>query len=220
MFLNPLRTFYKKNQFNLLVGLVWLFTVSAMVGISIGYSSWFLSKTPLNMLILCAVLLVLYPMASPKYVVYTLFVFVVSILVEMHGVHYGILFGPYHYLDFLGPKVYGVPWIIGVNWAILVLSTGALVTHYIASVPFRIVAGSLVMVLMDAIIEPLAPQFNFWGFEAGMPNWVNYAGWFGTALFFHSVYQGLRLNGHLKASAHILLAQAIFFIYFNGFYGV
>jgi putative membrane protein len=220
MFLSSLHAFYTKHQTYVLLGLVWLFTLSAMVGISLGYTDWFLSKTPMNMLILCGVLFVLYPVASPKYVAYSLLVFVVSILVEMHGVHYGILFGPYHYLHFLGPKIYGVPWIIGVNWTILVLSTGALATQYLSAVPLRILVGAIAMVLMDAIIEPLAPQFNFWVFEAGMPNWVNYAGWFGTALFFHAVYQFLNLKGQVRASAHILLAQAVFFIYFNLFYGV
>lgn len=220
MLLNSIQALYTKHAFKLLIGLVWLFTVSAMVGISLGYTDWFLSKTPLNMLILCGVLLALYPVASPKYVAFSLFVVVVSILVEMHGVHYGLLFGPYHYLSFLGPKLFGVPYIIGVNWTILVLSTGALATHYLRSVSWRIVVGSIAMVLMDAIIEPLAPQFNFWVFEAGMPNWVNYAGWFGTALFFHGVYQYLNLKGHVQASAHILLAQAVFFMYFNLFYGI
>ena len=220
MRLNQIQAFYTQHANRLLIGLVWLFTVSAMVGISLGYTEWFLSKTPLNMLILCGVLLALYPVASPKYVAYTLFVMLLSILVEMHGVHYGILFGPYHYLHFLGPKVNGVPLIIGVNWAILVLSTGALATHFIRSVPLRIVVATVGMVLMDALIEPLAPRFNFWVFEAGMPNWVNYAGWFGTALFFHGVYQFANLKGHVQASAHILLAQAVFFIYFNLFYGI
>ena len=216
----PLNDVWTKHKPTLLVGVVWLFTVSAMVGISLGYTEWFLSKTPLNMLILFGVLSLLYRLASPKLLAYTVFVFVASILVEMHGVHYGILFGPYHYLDFLGPKIAGVPWIIGVNWAILVLSTAALSTHFIASIPLRVLTATIAMVLMDAIIEPLAPSFRFWVFDSGMPTWVNYAGWFGTALVVHSVYQALKLQGNWRVSAHVLLAQAVFITYFNLLYGV
>ena len=39
------------NKTNLAIGIVWLFHISAIIGMLIGYESWFLPKTPLNLII-------------------------------------------------------------------------------------------------------------------------------------------------------------------------
>lgn len=197
------------------LGILWLFTVSAIIGISLGFGDWFLSKTPLNMLIVLGALVYLYPVRSPKMIVFTVFVYVVSLLIEMHGVHYGLIFGNYHYLDYLGPTVAGVPWLIGVNWTILVLATAGVVEKYISSVFVQILAGAILMTLTDAIIEPLAPSFRFWIFDGGMPGVMNYIGWFFCSLFFHSICRWLQLKGRFVPSAHVLASQWVFFVYFN-----
>lgn len=197
------------------IGILWLFTVSAIIGISLGYNDWFLSKTPLNMLIILGVLVLLYPIRSTKMLVFTGFVYVASLLIEMHGVRYGILFGKYHYLDYLGPTIVGVPWLIGVNWAILILSTAGVIERFVSSVYLQILFGALLMTITDAIIEPLAPTFRFWMFDGGMPGAMNYIGWFVSSLMFHGIYRWLRLNGNFIVSVHVLVSQLVFFLYFN-----
>lgn len=210
-------TFLEKytNKQSIGIGILWLFTVSAIIGISLGHKDWFLSKTPLNMLIILGVLVFLYPVRSFKMLGFTVFVYVASLLIEMHGVRYGILFGKYHYLDYLGPTIAGVPWLIGVNWAILVLSSAGIVERFISSVFGQILAGALMMTITDAIIEPLAPTFRFWMFDGGMPGAMNYIGWFLSSLLFHGMYRWLRLSGDFIVSAHVLASQLVFFLYFN-----
>ena len=218
-FMKSVTTIVKQPE-SLALATVWLFTISAMVGITMGYLDWFMTKTPLNMLILCSVLLWFYPIRTWRQIAFVGFVFIGSLLVEAHGVAYGILFGPYRYLTYLGPKVAGVPWLIGINWTILVLCTGALATAFFEKKWMRVLVGASMMTLFDAIMEPLAPRLHFWVFDAGMPNWVNYAGWMGTALVFHTVYQALNLSGHVRVSAHVFASQVLFFLYITVLYGI
>lgn len=208
-----------KKPINLALATVWLFTVSAMVGVSLGYTEWFMAKTPLNLLISCGVLLAFYGL-NKKTALYVVFVYIASLLIEMHGVHYGILFGPYRYLHHLGPKVAGVPWLIGINWTILVLSTASLASALLKNKLLRVLAGATAMTLLDGIIEPLASRFGFWLFDAGQPDWVNYAGWMGASLMFHAIYQYANLNGNVRVSWHIFVSQVVFFLFFNIAYGI
>lgn len=53
-------------------------------------------------------------------------IFWTGIFVEFLGVNYGLLFGEYSYGSNLGPKVFGVPFLIGMNWVILTTISGSI----------------------------------------------------------------------------------------------
>ena len=57
-------------------------------------------------------------------------IFWTGILVEFLGVNYGLLFGEYSYGKNLGPKLFGVPFLIGMNWVILTTISGS-ISNYI-----------------------------------------------------------------------------------------
>ncbi len=200
--------------------LIWLFSVSAIIGISIGYKEWFLQKTPLNLLILFAVLILnVYAYAKhtnqvEKTIYVLLFVYIGSLFIEWHGIHFGLLFGPYHYLNNLGYKLDGVPLLIGANWVLLVFSSAGVASRITNNFMVRIILGALLMVFLDFVIEPLAPVFDFWVFDSGLPDSINYISWFVFSLLFHSVYHSQKIVVPFGISLHILLNQFIFFIYF------
>ncbi len=101
--------------------MVWLFHVSAIIGMSVGDSEWFLSKTTINLLVALFFLILCYPILSEKSIKVAGFVFMTGMVVEWIGVHNDWLFGSYYYGNNLGPKIYGVPLLIGVNWLTLLL---------------------------------------------------------------------------------------------------
>ena len=76
---------------------------------------------------------------------------------EILGVKFGIIFGNYEYGNALGYKVFGVPLLIGANWAILTISCSALSATLFESIFSKIIVGVFLMVMLDAVIEPIAP---------------------------------------------------------------
>ena len=90
-------------------------------------------------------------------------IFWTGIFVEFLGVNYGLLFGEYTYGKNLGPKFFGVPFLIGMNWVSLTTISGS-ISNYISKgrkIP-SIVLGSILMLVIDFFIEPVAPMLDFW----------------------------------------------------------
>ncbi len=203
---------HHKKSFS--IGLVWLFHLSAIIGITIGYTDWFITKTSLNLLLAFGLLAWNYPLNSPKKGLLTALFFVAGMLVEWIGVQYGFLFGTYHYGQNLGPKLDGVPWLIGINWAMLVLITGAISNYLFRHIFWKAVCGSALMVFLDFFMEFSAPVFDFWVWEADAAPFRNYVAWFFIAAVLHTIYQLFKVKGDMRFSAHLYMAQLVFFAYF------
>lgn len=196
--------------------LVWVFQISGMIGISMGFQDWFLPKTPLTLLVLAMLILWQSNFQSTKAKLVIAFCFFVGMTAEWIGVRYDWLFGTYYYGDNLGWKLGAVPLLIGVNWAVLSLCTARLVsklkTHNIILVS---AAGSALMIILDYFMEYCAHAFDFWHFSHGLAPARNYLSWFliGFGLQYlihrHRIYIPHRLAGH------IYLSLLVFFIYFS-----
>jgi putative membrane protein len=200
--------------------LVWLFHLSAIIGITLGHTDWFVAKTPLNLLLAFALLALNYPLNSPKKWLLTAVFFVGGMLVEWIGAHYGFLFGEYYYGENLGPKLDGVPWLIGINWAMLILITGAIASKISGHFFWKIFWGATLMVVLDYFMEVSAPVFDFWIWETEGAPVRNYIAWFFIAGVLHFLYQRSKMQGDILFSFHLYAAQFVFFAYFyvvNGF---
>jgi len=95
------------------IALIWLFHLTAIIGVSIGYEQWFVSKTPINLSLCLVLLLWSFPNKSWQLGLGIGLFFIGGMLVEWLGVSYGLFFGDYEYGSNLGPKIEGVPWFIG-----------------------------------------------------------------------------------------------------------
>ncbi len=56
----------KENQLTVSIGIIWLFHVSAIIGIALGEADWFVEKTPLNLIISLLIFLVFFPIDTLK----------------------------------------------------------------------------------------------------------------------------------------------------------
>jgi putative membrane protein len=210
----------EKNVEKISIGafVIWLFHISAMIGVSIGFFDWFVTKTPLNLIIGILILGFLFPINSKKlFLAFSIFVGV-GIFSEWLGVNYGLIFGDYIYGNNLGPKVGGVPFLIGVNWAILVFITANIAEKWIATKWIRPIVGSLLMVFLDFFMEGVAPTFDFWKFADGLAPIQNYIGWFSVAFVLQLAYVLLKLKGNYRISMHLYFCQLVFFVYFYAYY--
>jgi putative membrane protein len=194
------------------VFLIWLVTISGIIGISQGMAEWFLPKTPFNLLMGAGLLLWNFPpQRTWQGVAIWSIVFLGGMLAETLGVQYGLFFGAYHYGDNLGPSLFGVPLLIGINWMITTF-----LTAYCSKLVFQdkwksAVLGAFLMLLLDVLIEPVAPLLGFWYWDAGFAPLQNYVTWFSLGLAFQLLVHN-RIPGKIDPlPAHQLVSQFIFF---------
>lgn len=199
---------------------LWAFHLAAIIGITLGYFEWFISKTELNLLIIALLLTINYPLLSVKNILFFLSIFVCGFAVEWLGVNYGLLFGKYAYGENLGYKLGGVPLLIGVNWAVLIMTCGAITNKLSTHPVIKAFAGALLMVLLDFFMELPAPIFDFWEFDGGKAPLQNYVAWFAISFMMLLVFQKLKIKGDFIFSCHLYAAQLIFFAYFYVAYGL
>lgn len=197
------------------IAFVWLVHVSAVIGIFLGYREWFVTKTPMNLLLLFLVLVLFNPLLSKKSLLVFGFVFAMGFLSEVVGVNTGLLFGSYQYGDNLGFKIAGVPLLIGINWAVLVVTTAEISKAAQLSIWFKAALAAGLMVLLDVFIEPLAPALDFWSWTYGHPPLFNYITWFIVAYGLIWVYLKANIRGHRQVAWHIYLSQLFFFCLLN-----
>ncbi len=199
--------------------LIWLVHLSGLIGTLAGAGGWFLPKTPLNLILTTALLIWVFPVDTRRKAGLMAGIFVMGMAVEWVGVHTGYLFGTYAYGGNLGPRLDGIPYLIGANWAILSFASGNASQTWDLPVWARILIGAFIMVGLDYFIEGVAPIADFWAFEGGHPPLWNYICWFGLALLFQWAYQRSGIEGNRAFSLHLLCAVLVFFTGLNLYYG-
>ena len=192
------------------IAIIWLFHVSGILGIIYGNSEWFISATPLILLINFALLLI--NCNSHKWFFHMVILgFLTGMITEILGVQRGWIFGDYKYGNALGYKILGVPMLIGVNWALLTIITAAIAQQFYENLFMRIVIGVCLMILLDLLIEPIAPVLDFWAFEGGNAPLQNYIGWTAVAIFLQSIFHYFRIEVKGWFPNQLYILQIIFF---------
>ncbi|MGB6151055.1 MAG: carotenoid biosynthesis protein [Pricia sp.] len=201
------------KQIYIAAGIIWLFHISALIGITLGYVDWFIEKTPLNLCICLILFIWVYPIRTTKHLLAFLIFFSGGMLAEWIGVKYGLLFGTYEYGGNFGPKVDGVPYLIGAYWALLTFITASISEFIAKSVAVKIVIAATLMTFLDYFMEHSATRFDFWEFKGGLAPIENYITWFVLALLFQGILRYLKTSGNRFFALHLYAAQLIFFVY-------
>jgi len=206
---------YRRAVSTLSVFVVWLTYGSVMIGMASGYTDWFMTKTPWNQL-LCFLLLVLnFPINTRPLAICFVVCFAIGFCAELIGVNTGLLFGVYHYLPNFGPGMGGVPYLIGTNWAVLGFIAFGVSATLKLTARSRMVIAALLMVALDALMEPVAAQFGFWQFAGNeVPIW-NYVCWFLVALPMQYLLLRVKPVINNRFCMHLLSANFIFFLWSN-----
>ena len=201
--------------------------LAGLAGLALGMEKWFSLLTPFNLLVMFALLVWTMPERSTRMFLFFLIAFLTGFFCEMVGVRTGYLFGQYSYGEALGPKIMGVPVMIGINWFIVVYASGLLaqqIRHLISqhvALPGRaaysrwfgvsvIFDGALLATFFDWVMEPAAVQLGFWSWSGGQIPLLNYLTWFGVSLVVLSFFSLGKFRPHSFA-IHLLIIQALFF---------
>ena len=137
--------------------------------------------TPAHLCITTFILFSIHPPLNREFYKAAFLTFMFGMFIEIVGVRTGNIFGEYHYTPLLGPRVLGVPIVIGTNWLLLSYCFSALVLWWRPSSRwlYKVILGGVGMVLLDVIIEPFAVHYGLWIWKGRvLPSMANYLAWF------------------------------------------
>ena len=174
---------------------------------------FFAGFTYVNLLLMSIILFLNLKLESNYHILSILSIFLIGMITESLGVNYGLIFGDYEYGNNLGFKIFGVPYLIGVNWIILTAISANIASFLTKnrSVVLTIITGTLLMLAMDFVMEPIAPKLDMWRFKNLIVPPSNYVGWLFVGLFTQTLYNLYFRQKEIIVSINLYLAFFFFF---------
>jgi putative membrane protein len=199
------------SKVNTSIVILFIFHVVGVIGLSSDYQDLFLRLTPLNLLLSLGLFIWANNDFSVQFYKVVAILFALGFLVEVIGVSTGVLFGEYTYGATLGFKLFETPLMIGVNWILLSLASFGISSFFLKKQLSIILLSSLLMVLMDVLIEPIAISLDFWTWALGDIPLQNYVMWFFVSFIMNAIMSFNRLKIDYRISFGLLLSQILFF---------
>ena len=208
-----LKSLYKNPELlRFSIFIVWLINVSGFFGMFSDQKELFLKFTPYAILMSFILIFINSKIIQKGFITSIILIAIFGFIIEYLGANYGILFGAYSYGENLGLKVGNVPLIMAINWILLIIITGNFSEKVFKnSLAFKVIFGSLLMVILDFFIEFSAPKLDYWEFDKHPVPLSNYIWWFLFSIIFHIIYQiNIKVKEYVL-SQNILLIHFLFF---------
>ncbi len=220
-------TFITRNQ--IATGIAILIYAAGITGIIFFDRDFFIQLTPLGLLLMLLLLFYTQQKINMEFFLFFLLCFTVGIVLEIPVTKAGILFGSYQYGNVLGPTLNDVPFIIGVNWFIIIYCTGITMQKVLNRIISRmsvaldgpppalktlsiVVDGAVLAVLFYWLMEPAATKLGYWKWNGDGPKFYNYACWFIISTLLLSVFHYCKFEKQNKFAVNLLLIQAMYFL--------
>lgn len=170
--------------------------------------------TPWGMLMATVLLMVFHEPWERKSGLMFLAIAFAGFLVELIGVHSGLLFGHYEYGVTLGPKLWNTPLVIGLNWLVLVYCISTLLNPIRHRWYFPL-AGAILMVAFDWLMEPVAMDTGMWQWANGKVPVKNYIDWFIVSGILFLMIRLFKVEFSNRIAPLLFTMQAVFFLVLN-----
>lgn len=205
-----------QNYIKIFQIIISIFYLVGLIGMSIpSLRPYFQMLTPFHLLLNFGILLYFHKDWNYSFLIFIAVGFSLGYGSEVMGVHTGFPFGDYWYGDVLGWQLFEVPLMIGINWLILVYCTGNLFHEKINNDWLAAGLASLMMMLIDVIIEPVAVALDFWKWESDIIPLSNFLGWLAVAFIIQLFYRKLNFNKKNTISWYLLFNLITFFAVLN-----
>jgi putative membrane protein len=198
------------------IGIVLFHLVGLYGFLTPGLIPLFIKLVPFHLLLMMALLIVSCNELSLRFIFFCAGVYFAGFLVEVLGVNTGLIFGSYSYGKTLGIKLWDTPLMIGVNWLILVYSTGVFLEKIkISNQLLTCFIGAAILVLLDILIEPIAIRFDYWSWSGDLIPLQNYIGWFIVSFIMFWFFTVMDIKKKNPSAIVLLVAQVAFFLVLN-----
>ncbi len=166
---------------------------------------------PLNLLVSSALVFTFHRSWSVKHVLVFSGIAIAGFLLEMAGIHTGLIFGSYAYGNALGLKVLSTPLLIGLNWLVLIYAVYVLFPGINRKWYYPLL-GAALLVVYDFVMEPVAIATDMWSWEGVAVPVKNYVTWFwvSAAMLYTLQFAGISYKNRL--AAWLLVIQFLFFV--------
>lgn len=192
-----------------------------IIGLSLPEYRWlFLWLTPFQLMSSMVLILIFHRGWNDDFPIFATAAFWIGFGSEIIGIHTGYLYGDYVYGSALGPKLWEVPIVIGVNWFVLVYLTGTVFHKSISNDYYAALLGAVSMTALDYVIEPVAVGLDFWSWKFDIIPPENYLGWFLVAFLIHLIYRKAKFEKENSLAAFLLVTLIVFFAVLNLTLGV
>lgn len=200
------------NKPNILIAVLIIFYTVGIVGLLLPSSrAYFLSLSFFNLMLSFCIVLVARKLKFFPFLLFTICCIAYGFLAELIGTKTGYLFGDYSYGASLGFKIFGVPLVIGVNWALLIVCSVSIVNPIKTSNFVKSILAAMLMTLLDVLIEPVAIESDFWHWTHGTIPLFNYISWFFVSLPIIFAYFKLNLAESNKVFNTLFILLILFF---------
>lgn len=223
------------SKYQLATAIAILFHLIGLVGFLFFDSNAFNATTPLNLLLMCGLLFYTQQQKNTAFYIFFAICVVVGIGVEIIGTSTGLLFGNYSYGSVLGPGIKDVPFIIGVNWFIIMYCCGVTINLFLKKLTSKlaeqtgkpsqvikvmsvVIDGATLAVFFDWLMEPVAVKLGYWQWLGnGEIPLLNYLCWFVVSVILLFIFEKLSFPKQNKFAVNLLLIQAMFFLLLRTF---
>ena len=187
-----------------------------VVGISLEITqSLFRALVPFTLLCSLYFMWLFHESANLRLYLTALVIFILGYVIEAVGVNTGIIFGHYEYGKTLGFKLWNTPLMIGVNWLLLIYSCWTLTGIFTANRWLRYLSGSLLMVVYDLALEPVAIRLDMWSWFGAEIPLQNYIAWFFISIILFILLDINVKQIRNKIAPALFIIQLAFFIILN-----
>lgn len=208
-------SFLKKPA--VLIFIIILFHLVGYVGFALPATrDLFESIVPFHLLLMLGIIIYSHQDVDNRFWSFYLIIYFAGYTAEWIGVHTAALFGYYAYGSTLGVKVLNIPLMIGVNWFLLIYSTGVLMQHSgLKNKLARMAYGTVILVVLDALIEPVAIRFDYWHWRFEDVPVYNYVCWFFVGFLMLYIFESFNFKKQNWVGPALLITQILFFLALN-----
>ncbi len=172
----------------------------------------FISLVPWHLLLMFVIIALNHQSLGAQFFRYALVVILAGFAVEFIGIHWHWPFGNYEYHDTLGPKLWGVPLIIGINWLLLTYTIGVVMQQTrLKSIAARVIIGAFLLVLLDMVVEPAAIKLDYWQWANNKIPLSNFVSWFIVSVLMLCLFEAFKFKKQNLVPLVFLLTEFLFF---------
>ena len=202
-----------KGEKKALIILIIVFHVIGLIGFTIPpLYTLFVDLVPFHLLLMLVFVAGSHRPANGKFFLFAGIIFLAGFIIELIGVKSEWIFGKYTYGPALGTQLWDIPLCIGINWFLLIYSTGVFMKiSRVRNMLTRVFTGAFILVLLDFFIEPIAMRLNYWHWANDTIPYRNYLGWFFVSAILLFVFEKFQFKKQSMVAPIFLITQFVFF---------